>query len=109
MKKLSYKKNPPVQQFLTLVVLILLSLRISFPSLEKQKNITHILDKNDNLHGLYTQRKEHIEDLLHSTFFDMFDDPIINPKDWEVKRLREIVKVKSGSLLSLEWYVRLEK
>ena len=63
---------------------------IALPPLEEQRRIAAILDKAD---GVRRKRKEAIrltEELLRSTFLEMFGDPVTNPKGWEVKRLGEI-------------------
>jgi type I restriction enzyme S subunit len=64
--------------------------KIPLPPLEEQRRIAAILDKAD---GVRRKRKEAIrltEELLKSTFLEMFGDPVTNPKGWEVKRLGEI-------------------
>jgi len=64
--------------------------KIPLPPLEEQRRIAAILDKAD---GVRRKRKEAIrltEELLRSTFLEMFGDPVTNPKGWEVKRLGEI-------------------
>ena len=65
-------------------------IKIPLPPLEEQRRIAAILDKAD---GVRRKRKEAIrltEELLRSTFLEMFGDPVTNPKGWEVKRLGEI-------------------
>ena len=66
------------------------TLLVPLPPLEEQRRIAAILDKAD---GVRRKRKEAIrltEELLRSTFLEMFGDPVTNPKGWEVKRLGEI-------------------
>jgi type I restriction enzyme S subunit len=64
------------------------------------------LDKADEI---IRKRKEAIaltEQLLKSTFLDMFGDPVINPKGWEVKKLEEVCyKVTDGTHQSPEWSI----
>ena len=75
----------------------LLSVKIPLPPLEEQKRIAAILDKAD---AIRRKRKEAIaltEELLRSTFLDMFGDPVTNPKEWEKVKLNAIVKkIDSG-------------
>ena len=62
------------------------------PPLEEQRRIAAILDKAD---GVRRKRKEAIrltEELLKSTFLEMFGDPVTNPKGWEVTILRDVCK-----------------
>ena len=73
------------------------SLEIPFPPLEEQRRIAAILDKAD---GVRRKRKEAIrltEELLKSTFLEMFGDPVTNPKGWEIKKLEEVTtKITDG-------------
>ena len=65
---------------------------IALPPLEEQRRIAAILDKAD---GVRRKRKEAIrltEELLKSTFLEMFGDPVTNPKGWEVTILRDVCK-----------------
>lgn len=62
-------------------------LKIPLPPLEEQRKIAAILDKAD---GVRRKRKEAIrltEELLRSTFLEMFGDPVTNPKGWEIVRV----------------------
>ena len=59
------------------------------PPLEEQKRIAAILDQADVIRR---KRKEAIaltEELLRSTFLDIFGDPVTNPKDWKVTKLED--------------------
>ena len=72
------------------------SLEIPFPPLEEQRRIAAILDKAD---GVRRKRKEAIrltEELLKSTFLEMFGDPVTNPKGWEVIGLGKISQIQGG-------------
>ena len=65
--------------------------KIPLPPLEEQKRIVAILDKAD---AIRRKRKEAIrltEELLRSTFLDMFGDPVTNPKGWQVVKLEKIL------------------
>ena len=82
----------------------LLSVTIPLPPLEEQKRIAAILDKAD---AIRRKRKEAIaltEELLRSTFLDMFGDPITNPKGWETGKLIEVCnRVTDGTHQSPQW------
>lgn len=71
--------------------------KIPLPPLEEQRRIAAILDKAD---GVRRKRKEAIrltEELLKSTFLEMFGDPVTNPKGWEIKKLEEVTtKITDG-------------
>lgn len=66
-------------------------IKIPLPPLEEQRRIAAILDKAD---GVRRKRKEAIrltEELLRSTFLEMFGDPVTNPKGWEIVKLGSLV------------------
>ena len=72
------------------------SLPIPLPPLPEQRRIADILDKAD---AIRRKRKEAIaltEQLLRSTFLEMFGDPVTNPKGWPVKPLGELADVNRG-------------
>jgi type I restriction enzyme S subunit len=65
--------------------------QLPLPPLEEQRRIAAILDKAD---GVRRKRKEAIrltEELLKSTFLEMFGDPVTNPKGWEICSMKKIV------------------
>jgi type I restriction enzyme, S subunit len=69
---------------------------VPLPPLLEQRRIADILDK---AYAIRRKRKEAIdltEDLLRSTFLDMFGDPVTNPKGWNVKPLEELVDQLRG-------------
>jgi type I restriction enzyme S subunit len=71
-------------------------IKIPLPPLEEQRRIAAILDKAD---GVRRKRKEAIrltEELLKSTFLEMFGDPVTNPKGWEVIGLGKISQIQGG-------------
>jgi type I restriction enzyme S subunit len=72
-------------------------LKIPLPPLEEQRRIAAILDKAD---GVRRKRKEAIrltEELLKSTFLEMFGDPVTNPKGWEIAKLGDFGKILTGN------------
>ncbi|WP_287727369.1 restriction endonuclease subunit S [Microcystis sp. M061S2] len=74
-----------------------LSTKIYVPPLEEQRRIAAILDKAD---GVRRKRKEAIrltEELLKSTFLEMFGDPVTNPKGWEIAKLGDFGKILTGN------------
>lgn len=65
----------------------LLQLEVPDIDLPEQQRIANILDKAD---AIRRKRKEAIaltDDLLRSTFLEMFGDPVTNPKAWPTKKL----------------------
>ena len=73
-----------------------LSTKIYVPPLEEQRRIAAILDKAD---GVRRKRKEAIrltDELLKSTFLEMFGDPVTIPKGWEVSPFGSLGKLDRG-------------
>jgi type I restriction enzyme, S subunit len=67
-------------------------MKIPLPPLEEQKRIAGILDAADILRAKRREALAKLDDLLQSTFLDMFGDPVTNPKGWEVKTFGETVE-----------------
>ena len=71
---------------------------IPLPPIASQRRIANILDKADEI---IRKRKEAIaltEQLLKSTFLDMFGDPVINPKGWDVVTLEQVAEKEKGAI-----------
>ncbi|MER0442626.1 restriction endonuclease subunit S [Emticicia sp. W12TSBA100-4] len=65
-------------------------IKIPLPDLATQKHIAEVLDKADTLRQQNRQLLAHYDELLQSTFIELFGDPVKNPKGWEVKKLDKI-------------------
>jgi type I restriction enzyme S subunit len=75
----------------------LTDLLIPLPPLPDQKRIAEILDKADALRQKNKQLLAAYDELLQSTFLDMFGDPATNPKGWkEVMLGSTIQKIQIG-------------
>lgn len=75
---------------------IVLDSLMPMPSVPEQDRIADILDKAD---AIRRKRKEAIaltEELLRSTFLEMFGDPVTNPKGWNRRHLGSIAEVNRG-------------
>lgn len=72
------------------------SLKIPLPSLEEQRRIAAILDKANAIRRKRQKALTLADDFLRATFLDMFGDPVVNPKGWDVKCLGEILDGKKG-------------
>ena len=70
---------------------------VNLPPLLTQKKIVAILEKAEKLKGWRREADELTDELLKSTFLEMFGDPVKNPKGWEKKRLKEFGEVKTGN------------
>ena len=78
---------------------------IPVPPIEEQERIVAELDL---LQGIIEKKKEQLkayDQLAQSIFYTMFGDPIDNPKGWEVNKLGEVYKLKSGDGLSAKQFI----
>jgi len=73
-----------------------LNLEIPLPALDEQRHIADILDTVDSIRRSRQEALEQIDALIKSQFIEMFGDPVTNPKGWDVKRLAELIKVRSS-------------
>lgn len=65
--------------------------------LSEQKRIAAILDQADDLRRARRRSVERLNDLSQAIFYEMFGDPIINPKQWpEDKKLGDVAEIVSG-------------
>jgi len=79
--------------------------KIAIPSLSEQQ---HIVDELDLLSSIIEKKKaqlNELDNLAQSLFYEMFGDPITNDKGWEVRKLNDIYKLKSGDGLSAKNFV----
>lgn len=70
--------------------------KIPLPPIAEQKRIAEILDKADAVRRKRQEAIRLTEELLRSTFLDMFGDPVTNPKGWDVVKLGEIAEFLGG-------------
>jgi type I restriction enzyme S subunit len=75
--------------------LYLSELEIPLPSLQIQKAIVNKLDKLSNLIELRKESIKKTEDLTKSIFIEMFGDPMVNEKGWEIKELWQFWEIKT--------------
>ena len=69
---------------------------IPVPSLSTQESIVSELDKINELISLKKEQLKDYDNLAQSIFYDMFGDPIENPKRWEVKKIGDITEPTIG-------------
>lgn len=74
---------------------------IPLPPLSQQKAIAAQLDKAQELVQYNEQLIEKYDELQQSLFLDMFGDPVINEKGWEMVEFEDILSLKRGYDLSM--------
>lgn len=83
--------------------------RISIPPMAEQEAIVAELDEINEAIAALQQQVADLDTLAQSTFYDMFGDPVTNPKAWPVKKLDESVQEMFlgpfGSALKVSSYV----
>ena len=71
----------------------------------EQESIVSELDKINELIRLKKEQLKDFDNLAQSLFYEMFGDPVENEKGWEVKKLGEVYKMKSGDSLSTKNFI----
>jgi len=64
------------------------------PPLEIQKQVVETLDTVLELQFMYKQQLVELDNLIKSTFYDMFGDPMTNEKGYNIKTIEEIAEGK---------------
>ena len=70
--------------------------QIHIPSLERQREIAAVLDKANKLIEKRKKQLCELDALAESVFYDLFGDPVTNPKGWKKKKLGELGTWQSG-------------
>lgn len=70
--------------------------KIGVPSLVKQKEIAEELNKINELIEVKRSQLADLDLLAQSLFYEMFGDPIDNPKGWNLYKLGDCVEFKNG-------------
>jgi type I restriction enzyme, S subunit len=72
------------------------NLEIPLPPLEQQKHIAAVLAAADALRQKRRESLKKLDELLKSVFLDMFGDPVMNPRGWEERPLKDVADIGSG-------------
>lgn len=72
---------------------------IPLPSIEKQKEITSILDKVSNLISLRKHQLAKLDELVKARFVEMFGDVIRNNRIWPLYTFSDIASSRLGKML----------
>lgn len=86
----------------------LLNMPLPVPSFSVQQSIVSELDKINELIRLKKEQLNDYDKLSQSIFYEMFGDPVVNEKGWEVKKFANLYKLKSGDNLSAKNFVEGE-
>jgi type I restriction enzyme S subunit len=70
--------------------------KIPLPPIETQKQIAKTLDTAAELLAMRKQQLGELDNLIKSTSYDMFGDPIINEKGWDITQLGNCLRVVGG-------------
>ena len=81
---------------------LLKELDIPVPPLSTQLSIVSELDKISELIRLKKEQLKDYENLAQSIFYEMFGDPVVNEKGWEVKKLGDVCKFTQGTQVPIE-------
>ena len=72
-------------------------LEIPLPPLKEQHRIASILDRADKICQKRKQSITLADDFLRATFFEVFGDPVKNPKRWKTDKIKKgILAINSG-------------
>lgn len=71
-------------------------IEIPLPPVPVQKKIAAILDKADAAREKRRQANQLTEQFLQSAFLEMFGDPVTNPKEWDLFKLRTLGTLGRG-------------
>lgn len=80
----------------------LMSIPVPVPPLAEQERIVAELDLLEGIIDKQKAQLKELDTLAQSIFYDMFGDPVVNEKEWEVKKLGSVLKTTSGGTPSKE-------
>lgn len=67
-------------------------LRLLVPPLDEQLRVVEVLDRADALRAKRREAIALLDELTQSLFLDMFGDPGINPNDWPIRTIGELIE-----------------
>ena len=76
--------------------------KVPFPPISEQQHIVEELDLLSSIIEKKNAQLNELDNLAQSLFYEMFGDPIINEKGWEVKELEKACLLKAGKSIKAE-------
>lgn len=70
---------------------------VAIPPIQEQEAICSLLDKLSLVIEKKKQQLKELDNLAQAIFYDMFGDPVENEKGWEVKKLKDVGSIITGS------------
>src|SRR5208282_1775229 len=64
-----------------------------------QQRVVDLLSRAENIVRMRREAEQKAKEIIPALFLDMFGDPATNPKGLEKRRLKDLIKVKSGEFL----------
>ncbi len=84
---------------------IVKNVQVALPPLPEQKRIAAILDQADALRRLRQRAIDRLNTLGQAIFYEMFGDPVTNPKGWDMVMLGTICGVGSSKRVFVNEFV----
>jgi len=72
------------------------NVKVSLPVLTEQQSIVNLLDQADSLRHKRKQAIDLLDDYLKSAFLEMFGDPVLNTKKWQLMKLSKVGTLERG-------------
>ncbi len=73
------------------------NIEIPLPPIPTQIKIAAALDRAQELIDKRKEQIQKYDELLQSVFLDMFGDPVMNPKGWEKKKIKNLISEKASN------------
>ena len=70
---------------------------IELPSIEVQRKIVNIISKSKEIVRRKENEFELLDELVRARFVEMFWDPMINPYEWKVINISEVLRAKASN------------
>lgn len=78
---------------------------IPYPSISDQQRIVAELDCLNEMIAVKQEQLKEFDKLAQSIFYDMFGDPVLNEKRWEIRPLGELISIMGGFAFKSSSYV----